>query len=205
MFTSACCCKKGAIGISTGLIYLRVYSGTEADSLSKSISGLIYTSHMRSEGNELIESINEAIRVGIESGISVHISHIKTSGKANWHKIDDAISAIDNAREEGLMVTCDRYPYTAASTDLDAVLPSWAYAGGAEEEVRRLRDVKASAVIKSEILSAHPLGDYWDNIAISSVNSGTNKWMEGRSFSYISERAGKSPVDLVIDVLIEEN
>lgn len=198
--------KQGAIGISTGLIYPPgVYSGTEElIALSKSISGLIYTSHMRSEGNELIESINEAVRVGRESGISVHISHIKTSGKANWHKIDGAISAIDNARGEGLMVTCDRYPYTAASTDLDAVLPSWAYAGGAEEEMRRLMDEKDSAVIKSEILSAHPFDDYWDNIAISSINSVPNKWMEGRSISYISERAGKSPVNLVIDVLIEE-
>ena len=111
---------------------------------------------------------------------------------------------MESGREEGVSVSCDRYPYTAASTDLDAVLPSWAYAGGADEEMRRLRDEKVSAVIKNEILSAHPFDDYWDNIAISSVNSGTNKWMEGRSISYISERAGKSPVDLVIDVLTEE-
>ncbi len=81
----------------------------------------IYTSHMRSEGDKLIESVEETIRIAKESGIKVHISHIKTSGKKNWHKIDKVLSIIATSKNEGLGVTADRYPYTAASTDLDTI------------------------------------------------------------------------------------
>ena len=92
---------------------------------------------MRSEGKGLIESIKEIIRIGKEARIKVHISHIKTAGKENWHKIGEAISLIENARGKGIKVTCDRYPYTASSTDLDTILPSWTYDGGAGQELRR--------------------------------------------------------------------
>lgn len=196
----------GAIGLSTGLIYPPgVYAETEElITLAKCVNTCIYTSHMRSEGNRLIDAINESIRIGRESGIAVHISHIKTSGRANWHKIDEAISLIEAARGEGISVTCDRYPYTAASTDLDAVLPSWTYAGGAEEELRRLKDKRVCPIIKNEVLSNHPSDDYWRNITISSVNSEPNKWMEGKTLSYISDRVGKKPVDFLVDILVEE-
>ncbi len=196
----------GAIGISTGLIYPPgVYAKTEEIiELTGSIRDCIYTSHIRSEGSELIEAVEETIRIGRESGIAIHVSHIKTAGKANWHKIDQAISLIEDAAQEGIRVTCDRYPYTAASTDLDAILPSWAYIGGNEEELNKLNDPRIRAAIRHEVLSQHPSGDYWSSIKIASVNSGPNKWMEGKDLSYISERAGKMPVDLFLDLLIEE-
>lgn len=198
--------EEGAIGLSTGLIYPPgIYSDTdELTALAGSVKNHIYTTHMRSEGNELIEAVDEAVRIGRESGIAVHISHIKTSGRANWHKINNVISIIEGAREKGIRVTCDRYPYTAASTDLDAVLPSWTYAGGTDEELMRLKDARVSSNIKKEVLSNHPHDDYWSSITISSVNSECNKWMEGKTLFAISESAGKKPVDLLIDILIEE-
>lgn len=198
--------SDGAIGLSTGLIYPPgVYADTdELIELSRGIRGLIYTSHMRNEGSSLIEAIEELISIGRGAGIAVHISHLKTSGRLNWHKIDAAVLLIEAARSEGLSVTCDRYPYTAASTDLDAVLPAWTYAGGAEEEMRRLKDEKMCAAIKDEVLSSHPFEDYWDSVTISSVNSESNKWMEGRTMAYVSECAGKKPIDFLVEILLEE-
>ena len=204
----------GAIGLSTGLIYPPgIYSDTDelielCKALSQkprtSISNLIYTSHMRSEGKGLIESIKEIIRIGKEANIKVHISHIKTSGKENWDKIDEAISLINSARKRGLKVTCDRYPYTASSTDLDTILPSWTYEGGAEEELRRLKSPSVLEKIKKEILHGHPDNDYWTKVSVSSVSSQKNKWMEGKTLSYISRKINKSPVDALFKILIEE-
>ncbi|MBI3379013.1 MAG: D-aminoacylase [Nitrospirae bacterium] len=206
----------GAIGLSTGLIYPPgIYSDTEElIELCKYLNGnskfknqnskFIYTSHMRSEGKGLIESIKEIIRIGKEANIKVHISHIKTSGKENWHKIDEAISLINSARKRGLKVTCDRYPYTASSTDLDTILPSWTYEGGAEEELRRLKSPSVLEKIKKEILHGHPDNDYWKKVSMSSVASQKNKWMEGKTLSYISRKINKSPVDALFKILIEE-
>lgn len=198
--------REGAIGLSTGLIYPPgVYAKTEEIiDLARCIKDFIYATHMRSEGDELIEAIEETVTVGRGSGIAVHISHIKTGGEHNWYKIDDAISVIKGARKEGVRVSCDRYPYTAASTDLDAVLPSWAYAGGAEEEVKRLKDMRIRGVIKNDILARHPLDDYWDSITITSLQSESNKWMEGETLSDISRKVKKEPVDFLLDILIEE-
>jgi N-acyl-D-amino-acid deacylase len=197
----------GAIGISTGLIYPPgIYSDTEElIELCRCLnSSLIYTSHMRSEGKGLIESIKEVIRIGKEADVRVHISHIKTSGKENWDKIDEAISLINSARKRGIKVTCDRYPYTASSTDLDTILPSWTYEGGAEEELRRLKSSQVLEKIKKEILHGHPYNDYWTKVSVSSVSSQKNKWMEGKTLSYISRKINKSPVDVLFKILIEE-
>ncbi len=198
--------REGAIGISTGLIYPPgVYASTEEIiQLAKSRRDLIYASHMRSEGDELIEAVGEITRIGRESGIAVHISHIKTGGRGNWQKIDTVISHVERARSEGIRMTCDRYPYTAASTDLDAVLPSWTYAGGAEEELKRLKDTEIRSRIREQIVSKHPADDYWAGITISSMSSDSLKWMEGKTLSLLAHEAGKDPVDFLLDLLIEE-
>lgn len=198
--------SEGAIGLSTGLIYPPgVYAKTdEIIGLTEDISQHIYATHMRSEGDALLEAIKETLKIGKASGIRVHISHIKTGGQANWGKIDEAISVMEQALGEGVQLTCDRYPYTAASTDLDAVLPSWTYAGGAEEELRRLKNEKGRYAIRGELLARHPEDEYWDRIAISSLHLESNKWMEGKTVLALSNKAGKSPVDFLLDLLVEE-
>jgi len=165
----------------------------------------IYTSHMRSEGKGLIESIKEVIRIGREANIKVHISHLKTSGKKNWHKIDDAISLIEEAQKEGIKITCDRYPYTAASTDLDTILPSWVYEGGREDELERLKKSELQKKIKEEILDENPEIKFWENVNIASVSSEKNRWMEGKSLAYIAQREDSGPVDILLKILMEEN
>jgi N-acyl-D-amino-acid deacylase len=209
---------EGAIGMSTGLIYPPgVYSNTEElIELCKVLSTLrpplvrgrcgggIYTSHMRSEGDKLIESIEEIIRIGKEAGIKVHISHIKTSGKENWHKISDAISMIEDAQKDGVRITCDRYPYTAASTDLDTILPSWAYEGGVEKELNRVMGSRFQKKMKKEILCEHPETEYWEGVIVASVSSEKNRWMEGKSIAYIAHHESSEPIDILFKILIEE-
>lgn len=199
--------REGAVGVSTGLIYPPgIYSTTEElIEIARCCNNLIYTSHMRSEGDNLIESIEETIRIGRESGINVHISHLKTSGKKNWHKIDDAISLIEEAQKEGIKVTCDRYPYTAASTDLDTILPSWVYEGGREEELKRLKKSELQKKIKEKILDENPEIKFWESVNIASVSSEKNRWMEGKSIAYIAYREDSEPVDTLLKILIEEN
>ena len=164
----------------------------------------IYTSHMRSEGDKLIESVEETIRIAKESGIRVHISHIKTSGEKNWHKIDNALSIIGMAKNKGLGVTADRYPYTAASTDLDTILPSWVYEGGSEEEIKKLKSKDLREQIKKEIVKDHPDMKYWENTYVSSVLSEKNRWTEGKSIASIARRKGYEPVDMLFKILIDE-
>jgi N-acyl-D-amino-acid deacylase len=164
----------------------------------------IYTSHMRSEGDHLIESIEEIISIGKGAGVKVHISHIKTSGKKNWHKINNAISLIEKAQKEGIRVTCDRYPYTAASTDLDTLLPSWACEGGIEEELKRLKSLKLRKKIKKEILNENLGEEYWESVTISSVSSDKNRWMEGKSIAYIAHYENSEPIDILFKILVEE-
>jgi N-acyl-D-amino-acid deacylase len=113
--------QEGGIGLSTGLIYPPgIYSETdELVALAKVLKpyGLIYTSHMRSEGTALLESVQEVMAISRAAGIRAHISHIKTAGQQNWHKSDAAIALIMAAKEEGVGISCDRYPYIASSTD----------------------------------------------------------------------------------------
>jgi len=198
--------QAGAIGLSTGLIYPPgVYAGTdELIGLSRSINDLLYTTHMRSEGDTLIEAIEETIRIGKDSGIAVHVSHIKTGGRQNWRKIDRAVALLEGALAEGLRVTADRYPYTASFTDLDSVLPSWTFIGGADAELKRLEDEEARMRIRDEVLREHPTADYWRSIAIASLDRESNKWMEGRRLSDIAEALGKKPVEFLLDILREE-
>lgn len=198
--------REGAIGLSTGLIYPPgVYSDEgELVELAGCVSKLIYTSHMRSEGDRLIESVDEVITIAKRSGIKGHISHIKTSGAKNWKKIDDVVRRIEKAQEENVRITCDRYPYTASSTDLDTLLPSWAYEGGAGEELVKLKNPALREKIKKQILSEHAGENYWEDVYVSSVSSEKNRWMEGKSVAYIANRRNSGPAEILLGILIEE-
>lgn len=196
----------GAIGFSTGLIYPPgVYSHTdELVELSKVLSGSggIYASHMRSEGDSLIESIEEVVRIGREAGVNVHVSHVKTAGERNWWKIDSVLGLMENVRNSGMRLTCDRYPYIASSTDLDTVLPAWVYEGGFDDELRRLQDPSTVKRIRSEISSNNDA--YWKGVYVSSTINPQNKWMEGENIFDIAMKTGRRPEDALIEILIDE-
>jgi N-acyl-D-amino-acid deacylase len=200
--------EEGAIGLSTGLIYPPgIYAQTEElIGLGKALRerDLIYASHMRSEGTMLAEAVREVIRIGREAGIRVHISHLKTAGRQNWHKAREVIALLQETIRDGGRVTCDRYPYTASSTDLDAVLPSWTYAGGNDEELRRLQDETQRRRIAEELKEQAATGTYWNSVIISSVSSKDNSWMEGKTVSEIAAALGMDEISAVFRMLIEE-
>lgn len=201
--------KEGALGLATGLIYPPgVYADIdELIELAKVVSefGGIYSSHMRSEGDGLIEAITEAIEIGEKAGVGVQISHLKTSGQRNWHKLPQALALIESARQRGVDVTADRYPYTAAGTDLDAVLPSWAYEGGNGAELARLRDPETRKRLTDDILAQHPEPEYWSRVAVASVDTDANKGLEGLNMAEIADKRGVPPWEALYDLLIEEH
>ncbi|MCX8026709.1 MAG: D-aminoacylase [Thermodesulfovibrionales bacterium] len=201
--------RLGAKGLSTGLIYPPgVFTTTdELISLCKYLVSIkpdaLYVPHMRSETEHLIEAIEETIQIARQSGIRIHISHLKTGGRANWHKIDKVIEMIEDAKTSGIDITCDRYPYIASSTDLDTILPKWVLEGGIEAEIKRLKDSATRQKISKE-LQKEPDED-WQGIYVSSVYRQENRWMEGFSVVEISERLGKDIIDTVIDIIIEDD
>lgn len=200
--------KAGGLGLSSGLIYPPgVYSDTEElIELAKVVKefGGIYASHMRSESDKLLEAITEAIRIGEEAGVPVQISHLKTGGEKNWHKLDGAFELIEAARLRGVDVTADRYPYTASSTDLDAILPSWSYEGGVNAELARLSDPETRERLKNEILAQHPNEDYWEKVMVASVDTEKSKGFEGKTMAEVAREMGKEPCEALFDFLLEE-
>ncbi|MBI4681576.1 MAG: D-aminoacylase [Nitrospirae bacterium] len=197
---------EGAKGLSTGLIYPPgIYSSaSEIIGLAHEAARYkgIYTTHMRSEGDKLLESVDEVISIAGNAGIRAHISHIKTSGEKNWNKLDNVFTIIQEARDKGIVITCDRYPYIASSTDLDTVLPSWAFEGGHKKEITRLENQRAE--LTEDILKDYPHSSDWEKVVISSVNSDKNRWMEGKSIYEMSRSQGKTELQSVFDVLVDE-
>ncbi|MDA8433279.1 MAG: D-aminoacylase [Nitrospiraceae bacterium] len=200
--------EQGAIGLSTGLIYPPgVYSKTEElVRLAGRLRGadLIYASHMRSEGNMLLEAVEEVLRIGREAGVKVHVSHLKTAGERNWGKVERVTSLLEGAARSGVRVTCDRYPYVASSTDLDSILPSWTYEGGDEEELRRISGSKERNKIAAEIREQSQSPGYWEKVMVSSVVLEKNKWMEGKTIAEISKARATDEIETLFDILIDE-
>ena len=147
--------KDGAVGLSTGLIYVPGTFATTAEvvELAKVASryGGVYASHIRDEGTDVVKSIEEAINIGEQAQMPVEISHFKISSKKLWGTSDTTIGLVEAARRRGLTVTVDQYAYTASSTSLDARMPSWAIAGGREEGKKRLADKETREKIVREM------------------------------------------------------
>ncbi len=143
--------KDGAVGLSTGLIYVPgTFAKTEeVVELAKVAShyGGTYASHIRNEGNEVVEAIKEAINIGEQAKMPVEISHFKIASRALWGQTPTTIGLVEDARRRGLQVTVDQYAYTASSTSLDSRMPSWAIAGGREAGKKRLADPVTKAKI----------------------------------------------------------
>jgi N-acyl-D-amino-acid deacylase len=200
--------EQGAIGFSTGLIYPPgVYAKTdELIILSRRLGaeGLIYASHMRNEGDRLLEAVEEVLQIGRDAGVKVHVSHLKTAGERNWGKADRVISLLEDAVRSGVRITCDRYPYVASSTDLDAILPVWAYDGGNEEELKRLKSGQERQRIVTEIREQTKLSGYWERVIVSSVVLEENRWMEGKTIAEISRTRGSDEITTVLDLLTDE-
>ena len=192
---------EGGAGLSTGLIYSpgMFSKPDEVIELAKvaAARGKIYTSHMRSEGSKLLEAIDETLNVGRRAGIRVEISHLKTSGKKNWHLVDAALDRIRDAQREGIEVAADRYPYTAASTDLDVILPDWASGGGREAILGRLRDPATRKKIRDELLKSRD-ASYWTSVIVGSTSKPANRKFQGLPLQDVAKGLSLELVDAAL-------
>ena len=178
----------GGWGLTTGLIYQpgKYSTPEEVVALAKVAAekGGYYATHMRSEGDRILEAIDEVIDLVKATGIRAEISHLKTSGRKNWHKIDAVLEKIGTAIAEGLLLGSDRYPYCAAGTDLDVVFPDWAGEGGCPAEVARLSDATTRKRIIDEINSSDR---DWSTVMIGGTWAAENKQFSGKTVAEIIE------------------
>jgi N-acyl-D-amino-acid deacylase len=205
----------GAVGVSTSLEYAPApYAKTaELIALAEEASkfGGIYATHMRSEGDAVLESIDEAIRIGREAKIPVEIWHIKVAGKSNFGRMPDLLARINKARAEGSDISADTYAYTAWSNSMSAFVPPWAHDGGDAKMIERLKDPATRARIRKDMET--PSKD-WDNewdeitgpqdVTITLVQNPELKKFQGKRLSDIAKMLKKDPMDTLFDLLIED-
>ena len=179
---------EGGWGLTTGLIYQpgKYATPEEVETLARVAArrGGFYATHMRSEGDRILESIDEVIALAQKTGIRAEISHLKTSGRRNWHKIDAVLEKVERAMSDGLLLGSDRYPYCAAGTDLDVLLPDWAQEGAAPAEMKRLQDSHLRSRIIDEI---NAQGRDWSTVMIGGTWAEENKVFSGKTVREIIE------------------
>lgn len=207
--------KEGAMGIGSSLIYAPAfYSSTEElIEICKVAAdyGGMYISHMRSEGNKLLESVDELLTIANEAGIPAEIYHLKQSGKKNWGKLDRVIQKIDSARAKGLNITTDMYTYTAGATGLDASMPPWVQEGGLEQWIQRLKDPQ---IRKRVIKEMQTDTDEWENLMraaespdkliLVGFKNDSLKYLTGKTLTEVAKIKGKSPEETAIDLVIQD-
>ena len=193
---------EGGAGLSTGLIYTPgLYSTPEEVRALAAVAahrGKIYTSHMRSEGDGLLEALDETLGIGRATGIRVQISHLKTSGRRNWGKVEAALEKIRAARTAGVAAAADRYPYTASCTDLDVILPDWAAGDGRDAVLARLRDPATRQRLRDELVE-HT--DDWSAIMVGSIGRPDLAQFRGQRLTDIAAALGVEPVDAALHLL----
>jgi dihydroorotase/N-acyl-D-amino-acid deacylase len=204
--------EDGAFGIASALIYPPGSFATTKELIAMSEAmapyGGVYITHLRSEADKFLEGLDEAIEIGRKAGVPVEVYHLKAAGRRNWHKAKLAISRIEAARDEGLDIGADMYPYIAGSTGLAACLPPWASADG--KLLDNLKDSEMRAKIKEDIL--HPKSE-WENLGALASPEGVlilglykpeNKKYTGKRLSEIAADMGKDWIDTIIDLILSE-
>ena len=207
--------KEGALGIASALIYAPGFYATteeliEICKVAAQHKG-IYISHMRSEGNRLVEAVEELIRISREAGIPAEIYHLKAAGQSNWPKMDRVIELVEAARAAGLRITADMYTYTAGGTGLDAAMPPWAEDGGMDALYKRLSDPVQRAKIAKEIRTPT---EKWENLYLATgspdrvllveFKSDALKPLTGKTLGEVAKMRGKSPEDTIMDLVLED-
>jgi N-acyl-D-amino-acid deacylase len=207
--------EAGALGIGSSLIYAPAFyaSTEELIELCKVAAQYRgkYISHMRSEGNRLLEAVDELIRISREARIPAEIYHLKAAGKANWSKMDQVIAKVEAARKDGLKITADMYTYPAGATGLDAAMPPWVLDGGYKEAFKRLRDPGTRKKIADAIRNG---GSDWENLYLAAgspdrvilVEFKTEKLkpLTGKTLAEAAKLRGEDPVDTIMNLVLED-
>jgi N-acyl-D-amino-acid deacylase len=207
--------EAGALGIGSSLIYAPAFYATteeliELCKVAAAHRGK-YISHMRSEGNRLVEAVEELIRISREAKLPAEIYHLKAAGKANWPKIDRVIALVEEARRQGLKITADMYTYPAGATGLDASMPPWVLDGGYDAAYKRLSDPAMRQKIAAAIETPSP---DWENLYLAAgsadrvllveFKSDALKPLTGRTLAEVAKMRGERPVDTIMNLVLED-
>jgi N-acyl-D-amino-acid deacylase len=207
--------EEGALGVGSSLIYAPAfYAGTEeliALAAESALHGGMYITHMRSEGNRLLEAVDEVIRIAREAGSPAEIYHLKAAGAENWGKLEAVIEKIEAARAEGLRLTADMYTYTAGATGLDAAMPPWVQEGGYDQWAKRLRDPAIREKVAGEMRRS---ADDWENllqaagspekVLLVGFKNAALKPLTGLTLAEVAARRGTTPEETAMDLVIED-
>ena len=207
--------EEGAMGIGSSLIYAPgFYADTqELIALCKVASdyGGMYISHMRSEGNQLLESLDELIQIADAAKIRAEVYHLKMAGKENWNKFDAVVSKIDSARAAGLHITTDMYTYTAGATGLDASMPPWVQEGGYAKWAERLQDPAIRKKVAQEMTTPT---DEWENLLLATgsndkvlligFKNDSLKYLTGKSLAEVAKMRNTSPEETAMDLVVQD-
>ena len=208
--------REGALGVSSALIYAPGFYATtnELTALAEVVARYdgMYISHIRSEGNALIEALDDFITITRNANVTAELYHMKVAGKSNWHKHDAMIEKIEKARAEGLKITANMYTYTAGLTGLNAAMPPWVQEGGHNAWVQRLRDPK---IRKSLIIEMTTPTNKWENlfllagkpenVLLVEFKTARLKNFTGKTLAEVAKMRGKSPAETAMDLVIEDN
>jgi N-acyl-D-amino-acid deacylase len=207
--------EAGALGITTALIYPPAFFAKtdeliELCKVAAKYKGK-YTAHMRSEGDQLIEAVQETIRISREAGLPAEIYHLKASGEANWPKMDQVIKMIEDARRQGVKLNADMYTYPAGGTGLDASLPPWVFDGGRDAAYKRLQDPETRRKIAEAVRTPtnewenlYLLSGSPDRILLASFKNDSLKPLTGKTLSEVAKMRGKDPIETIMDLLLED-
>jgi N-acyl-D-amino-acid deacylase len=207
--------EAGALGVGSSLIYAPAFYATteeliELCKVAAQYRGK-YISHMRSEGNRLLEAVDELVRIAREAKIPAEIYHLKAAGERNWPKMDKVIAAVEAARREGLKITADMYTYPAGSTGLDAAMPPWALDGGYDALYKRLRDPDTRKKLKAAITT--PTDD-WENLYLAAgspervllveFRNEALRHLTGKTLAEAARIRKEDPIETILNLVLED-
>jgi N-acyl-D-amino-acid deacylase len=207
--------EEGALGVASSLIYAPGFYAKTDELIAlcqvASAQGGIYISHLRSEGNQFLQALDELITISREAKIPAEIYHLKAAGRANWSKLDAAIQRIEAARASGLHITADMYTYVAGATGLDAAMPPWVQEGGYPEWAERLKDPGIREQVKQEMVTPT---DKWeslylaagspDKVLLIGFKNPKLKPLTGKTLAEVAKLRGKSPEETAMDLVVED-
>ena len=207
---------EGALGLGSSLIYAPAfYARTdELIELAKVAGeyGGMYISHMRSEGNRLLQAVEELITISREAELPAEIYHLKAAGEANWSKMDEVIARVEAARADGLRITADMYTYTAGATGLDAAMPPWVQEGGHDAWVERLRDPAIRSRVEQEMRTPT---DEWENLYLAAgtaenvllvgFRQDSLKYLTGKTLAEVASERGTTPEATAMDLVVADD
>lgn len=207
--------EEGALGIGSSLIYAPAFYA-QTDELIElcKIAGEydgMYITHMRSEGNKLLEAVDEVIEIATAADLPAEIYHLKAAGQSNWHKMDLVIEKIDSARQAGIELTTDMYNYVAGATGLDASMPPWVQEGGYAEWAKRLQDPMIRSKVMAEMKTdaqdwenLYYAAGSADNLLLAGFKSDSLKKYTGKTLAEVAQIRGKSPEETAMDLVVQD-